>query len=235
MDHDPAVVVVDGVDHERPQGRLAISAGRRDLIHDSIQELLDADAGLARDVRRVGRVEAEAVLDFLRDFVRHGRRKVDLVQDGDDLEVTLDGEVAVGDGLGLDTLGRVHEQDRALAGGQAARDLVVEVDVAGGVDEVQLILDAVLGPRERDADGLDRDPALALEVHSVEVLVAGFALADDAGDLEHSIGQGRLAVVDVRDDREVANAGLVHMGGLSYRSSRRRGLSAFSAAPRWLS
>ena len=66
-----------------------------------------------------------------------GRGEVDLVERGDDREVVLEREVAVGEGLGLDALRGVDEQDRALAGGEAARHLVPEVDVAGGVDEVE--------------------------------------------------------------------------------------------------
>ena len=77
--------------------------------------------------------------------------------------------VGVGDGLRLDALGGVDDQQRALAGGQRARDLVGEVDVAGRVDQVQVVGLAV-GRRVLDAHGLrlDRDPALPLEVHRVE-------------------------------------------------------------------
>jgi hypothetical protein len=51
----------------------------------------------------------------------------------------VDGEVGVGEGLRLDALRGVDDQQRALAGGERARDLVAEVDVAGGVDEVELV------------------------------------------------------------------------------------------------
>ena len=60
-----------------------------------------------------------------------------LLRTGDDLEVVLEGLVAVGQGLGLDALGGVDQQDRALAGGQRPAHLVAEVDVAGRVDEVE--------------------------------------------------------------------------------------------------
>ena len=60
---------------------------------------------LSRSRRRSGRV---------------GGRQVDLVERGDDLEVVLEGQVAVGQGLGLDALGRVDEEDHALARGEAA-------------------------------------------------------------------------------------------------------------------
>jgi hypothetical protein len=58
----------------------------------------------------------------------------------------------------------------------------------------------------RTACALDGDAALALDVHPVEVLRAHVdAFVDDAGDLQHAVGERRLAVVDVRDDAEVAD------------------------------
>ena len=89
------------------------------------------------------------------------------------------------------------------------RHLVAEVDVARRVDQVE---DVAL-PVDPDVLRLDRDAALALEVHRVEVLRAHVARVDRAGQLEDAVGEGRLAVVDVGDDREVADASEVH--GLS--------------------
>jgi hypothetical protein len=76
---------------------------------------------------------------------------------------------------------------------------------------VQLVGLPVAGLVE-DADrlGLDRDAALALELHRVEDLGPHGPGVDRARHLEDAVGQGRLAVVDVRDDREVADAVLVH-------------------------
>ena len=51
---------------------------------------------------------------------------------------------------------------------------------------------------------LDRDPALAFQVHRIEQLILLLALMDRAGALEQSIRQRRLAVIDVRDDAEIA-------------------------------
>ena len=149
----------------------------------------------------------------LRDRLRLGAGEVDLVDDGDDGEVGLDGEVEVGEGLRLDALRGVDDEDGALAGGEAARDLVAEVDVAGGVDQVQLVLDAVVGGVAH-ADGLrlDGDALLALEVHLIEDLLGHVALGDRAGELEEAVGEGGFAVVDVGDDAEVADAALIHGG-----------------------
>ena len=52
---------------------------------------------------------------------------------------------------------------------------------------------------------LDGDAALALEVELVEHLVLHVAQCDGAGCLEQSVRERRLAVIDVRDDAEVAD------------------------------
>ena len=57
-----------------------------------------------------------------------------------------------------------------------------------------------------DVLGLDGDAPLALDVHRVEVLLAHVAGVDRAGQLEDAVRQGRLAVVDVGHDAEVADA-----------------------------
>ena len=58
--------------------------------------------------------------------------------------------------------------------------------------------------------GLDGDAALALQVHGVEHLLHHFALGEGAGDLEQPVGQRGLAVVDVRNDREIADEFAIH-------------------------
>jgi hypothetical protein len=78
--------------------------------------------------------------------------------------------------------------------------------VPGRVDQVEL----VALPEDAHCLRLDRDPALALELHRVEQLVAHVAARHRLRDLEDAVGQRRLPVVDVGDDREVADAVLVH-------------------------
>ena len=68
-------------------------------------------------------------------------------------------------------------------------------------------------PGHPDGLALDGDAALALDVHPVEVLRAGAALVDDPGQLQHPVGQRRLAVVDVGDDAEVADQPRIGVSG----------------------
>ena len=186
--------------------RVGIALGGCDPLHDRVEHLVDVDARLGGDADDVGRVAAEQLRHLERRSVRVGRGKVDLVDDGDDLELVLDREVGVRERLRLDPLRRVDDEHGPLARLQRARDLVGEVDVPGRVDQVQLI--ALPGDAHRL--GLDRDPALALEIHRIEQLLAHVAVGDRVRELENAIGQGRFPVVDVGDDGEVADPALVH-------------------------
>ena len=77
--------------------------------------------------------------------------------------------------------------------------------MAGRVDQVEMVGPTVGAPiRDPHRLCLDRDASLALQLHRVEHLRHVRARIDSAGQLEDAIGEGRLAVVDVGDDREVA-------------------------------
>ena len=55
------------------------------------------------------------------------------------------------------------------------------------------------------ADRCERDAALALQVHRVEHLFGHFPLGQTAAALDKPIGQRRFTVVDVGDDRKIAD------------------------------
>ena len=188
--HGADVGVEPGVEDQR-LGRLArVPARRRNPIDDRLEHRLDALPRLGRHRQHVGGVEPDHVLDLLRDAHGIRRRQIDLVHDRDQLEVRVDREIGVGERLGLDALGGVDDQERAFAGGERPRDLVGEIDVAGGVDQVQDVVLAVGGAEVHARGlGLDRDPALALEIHVVEELILPLAIGERVGRLEQSIGE----------------------------------------------
>jgi hypothetical protein len=103
--------------------------------------------------------------------------------------------------------------------------------VAGGVHQVELIGLAVL-VLIVEAHGLrlDGDAALALDLHGIEDLVLHLAVGDVAAQLDQPVGQRRLAVVDVRDDGEIADQRRVGHGRLD----NTRTLAAKGLAPRML-
>ncbi len=198
---DPPVLVVEGVEDERSERVVGIADRSRDTGDYRVEKLWYALAGLGRDPEYVLCGEAEHLLDLPRVAVRVSRRQIDLVEGGDDLEIVLDGEVAIGEGLGLDALRRVDEQHHALASGERPAHLVAEVDVAGRVDQVE----HVALPSDADVLSLDGDSPLPLDVHRVEVLLADVTGVDGSGHLEDAVRQRRFPVVDVADDGEVAD------------------------------
>src|SRR5262249_33955842 len=90
---------------------------------------------------------------------------------------------------------------------------VGEVDVAGGVDQVQLVALAAVLVVDGDGGHLDGDAPLALEGHVVEDLTAALARRDGPGLEEELVRGGALAVGDVGEGGEVADPLRVGHGG----------------------
>ena len=188
---DAFVGVVLGVEDERAERLLGLAFGGRDALDDGIEQLGDALPGLGGDVEDFVAREADHVDQLGGDRFGPGDIEVDLVDDGDQGEVLLHGEVDVGQRLGLDALDGVDDEERALGGGQAAGDLVGEVHVAGRVDQVEAVVAGGVGAvLHAHRASLDRDALLALQVHGVEELVGHVARVDGGGGLNEAVGEG---------------------------------------------
>ena len=143
----------------------------------------------------------EEVVDLVEDLARAGVLTIDLVDDHHRHQPRLHRLAQDEAGLGQRSLAGVDQQQDAVDQLHGALDLAAEVDVARGVDDVDAGA-AVLDGRVLGHDG---DAALALEVDRVHhpfhhVLVG----AEDAALPEQGVDQRGLAVVDVGDDRDVA-------------------------------
>ena len=108
-------------------------------------------------------------------------------------------------GLRFYSLCRIHHQQRALARSEAARNFIREIDMPGCIEQVQSIRFAALGRVvHRHRMRFDRNPALPFQIHRIKELILLFSLLDRAGALKQPVRQGRFAVIDMRDDAEVA-------------------------------
>ncbi|CAN3974124.1 Tyrosine recombinase XerD, partial [Dysosmobacter welbionis] len=145
VDDDAPIRVILTVEDQRLQRRIRVPLGGRHVLYDILQHRLDVGAHLSGDFRRVHGRQADDVLHLLLGLGGVRRRQVDLVEHRQNLQVVLHGQICVGQSLGLHALGGVHHQHGALAGGQRAGHLVVEVHVARGVDQIQFIVLPVLG------------------------------------------------------------------------------------------
>ena len=176
----------------------------------------------------VGGVEVgEQIEDLVQHRVVALVGPVDLVDDDDRAQALLE---RLGDdelGLRQRSLGGVHQHDGAVDHVEDALHLAAEVGVAGRVDDV----DARVVPEDRRALGQDGDAALALQVVAVHGLGLHLLVeAEGAGLLEQRVDQRGLAVIDVRDDRDVAKFHLSPLG-IEALLHRGNGASRCCAAP----
>ena len=140
-------------------------------MNDRFQHFCDALAGLGAYRDGVGRVQSNGFLDCFLGAENIGRRKIDFVDDGNDLKAVVDSQVGVGKRLSFNPLAGVDHQQRALAGRQRARDLVAEIDMAGCIDQVELVSVPIVGlVHHAHGVSLDGDPTLPFEIHIVQDL-----------------------------------------------------------------
>ena len=114
------------------------------------------------------------------------------------------------------TVHRIDEQEYAVDHGQDPFDLAAEVGVSRRIHDI----DAPAFPADRRILGQDRDAALAFQIIRVHYpLRHDRPFTQGVGLLQQSIDQRGFAVIDVRDDRNVANV----VGGKHGRSDRKSG------------
>ena len=211
---DASVRIEVRVEDERAQWGIGVTARSGDVIDDGFKQIVNSDARLRRTEHGVIGRDGQTVFDLLFNALGLGCRKVDFVDEGNDLKVRVHRHHRVGDRLRFDALRCIDDENGALACGKAAGNLIGEIDMPRGVDEVQDIRHTIIG-RVFDADRLAfyGNAALPLDIHGVEYLVLHVARGNRAGLLEDAVGQRRLAVVDVRDDRKIAYQALVMLYG----------------------
>ena len=141
-----------------------------------------------------------------------GAVAVDLIDDHHDAQAARDGVREHEARLGHGALGRVDQQQRAVGHLEHPLHLAAKVGVTWSVDDVDL--DALVA--DGDVLGQNSDAALALLIVGVkDALLHLLVLAEGTRCLEHLVYQRGLAMVDVRDDGDVANGFLEHDGCLS--------------------
>ena len=112
---DAAVRVVFRVEDQRLEGSIRLSARRWNARHHSLEHLGDSDPLTRTGQQRIARIETHHLGDLAPHQIRVCRREIDLVDDRHDLEVVLDRLMGVRERLCLHALGRVDEEECALA------------------------------------------------------------------------------------------------------------------------
>ena len=128
-------------------GPLRIGQRRWNAGDDGFQHFLNADSLLGGRQNDFLALAADQVADCFGDFLRLGVRQVDLVDDRNDFQVVVQRLVEIRQRLRFDSLRGIDDQQRALTSGNRAGDFVGEIDMSGGVDQIE---DVVLSCRRRD-------------------------------------------------------------------------------------
>ena len=226
---DEIVIVNAGNQHLQRLVRLALR--RLHIFQDGVKQGLEVRAGGrigpviagravtagAEDHRAVqllvGSTQVHQQLqNLVDDFRNAGVGAVDLVDRDDERQVLLQSLLQNKAGLGHAALGCIDQQQNAVDHLQNALDLAAEVRVARGVDDVDLnavvLAGAVLGK--------DRDAALAFDIAGVHDALGDLLVrTESTGLLQHLVDQRRFAVVNVRNDCNVAEIFLNHIRSLS--------------------
>jgi len=172
-------------------------------------QIVGAFEGLARALRPAHRrdVERQGRGDLVEQLDRVLGLAVHLVDEGDDRHVAQAADLEQLAGCAPRCPGGVDHHHRRIDGGQRAVGVLAEILVARRVEQVEHRA-AVVEMHHRRRD---RDAALLLDLHPVRARPPGLAARldrardmDGATEQQQLFGQGRLAGIGVRDDRERA-------------------------------
>ena len=204
--------------HLQLQRTVGVHVRRRAVLDDGLEQRRHVAAAVRRVVRRealdrrgvdhrevelrLGGAEAvEQVEGLVEHPVRARLVAVDLVDHHDRPQAVREGLLRDEARLRHRAVHRVHQQQHRVHHRQHALDLAAEVGVPGRVDDV----DAVAVPEDGGVLGEDGDAALALQrVRVHHALGRDLAGVERAGLPEQLVDQRGLAVVDMGDDRNVA-------------------------------
>ena len=241
-DHDSAeeIAVVEGGDLKL-QGLLGVANRGRNVAKDGIEErthvvALGCHVGLGvathATTKEVGKVALivvgtqlqEQIQNLVDGLLRINAGAVDLVDENDRTQALLERLLQHETGLGHRPLVGVHDQQTAVDHAEHALHFATEVSVTRGVNDV----DPDPFEVHRSVLGEDRDTPLTLQIVGVHHAGGdGLVVAEDARLGQQGIHQGGFAVVDVGNDRDIADrcSGMLAAHGWGSREEVRDGLA----------
>ena len=218
-EHAAQIGIVFEGGRQHGEGRARVAGRRRHVADDQVEErrhvaaLLGVEirhrpAFLARSEKRrevellvAGAERGKQVKHQVMDNMRPRVRPVDLVDDDDRPEAQRERLRRHELGLRHRALGRVDQNHDPVHHAEDPFHLAAEIGVARRIDDVE----AHTLPGDRRAFRKDGDAALTLQLVGIERALGDLLVrAEGAALAEQLVDQGGLAVVDMGDDRQVA-------------------------------
>ena len=145
-----------------------------------MNQFINALAGLCANQNRVFSWEAQDLFNFFRNSNGISRREIDFVDNRNDFQSSIDGGVCVGNGLRLNALRSVNNQNRAFTRLHGALHFIVKVHMPWRIDEVQHEFFIFVFMKYRDCRRFDRNAAFAFEIHVIEHLIVELTFGNRA-------------------------------------------------------
>src|SRR6202041_3547697 len=98
----------------------------RNVTNKPIEQLVDPLSGLSRDFEYRLRLTTKEADYLSSGALNIGGRQINLIEHRDNRKIGSQRQVDIGQRLGLDSLGSIHNQNRALTGRQAPGYLIAE-------------------------------------------------------------------------------------------------------------
>ena len=186
------------VKNKSAQRLICLSGWCRNTLHNGIKNFLNAFTGFGRSQNCLGGVKANNILNLLLNSVRIRTWQINLVNNRNYFQIMLQGHINIGQGLGLNTLGSIHNQQGTLTGRQRTGHLIGEIHMARCINKIKAvhfpILTLVVNAYSL---GLDGNATLPFQIHIVQHLIFHFTLGKGAGIFNKTVGNSRLAVVNM--------------------------------------
>ena len=168
--NDATEGVKNGVEDKTLKGSLGITHGMRDALNYGLEDLWYASTRLARCAKNLATVAAQKLHNLVLDLLGVGTGHINLVENGNDDQIVLNGLIEVRNGLSLNALRSIDNEQSSLACGNGTRDLVGEVHVTWGVDEIEDVFLPIGNVIHLNGVALDGNATFAFQIHIVQNL-----------------------------------------------------------------
>ena len=196
-----AIFIEIRIKNERFERSFWITRRRRDEVDNGFEQVVNAFSCFSGYEHRIICSNSKLIFYFLLNFRRMCRREINFVDSTHDIEICVHRKICVRNRLSFDSLRGVHDEDRAFARGKRARNFVGKIDMARRIDEIKFVGLTIIGlVTHANRIGLNRDAALALDIHAVEHLLRHIALRNGMRELQDAIRNGRFTMIYVRND-----------------------------------
>ena len=205
INNNALVAVIITVKDKCLQGCIGVALRCRNILYNLLHYRLNIYTHFCRNKGCVIGRNTYNVLDFILYHIRLCWRKVNLVDYRHNLQILFNCKIGVCKSLSLNALWCVNDKDCTFAGIKWAGNLIVEVHVTGGVNEIEGIGVSVLCLIIKTySTCFYCNSTFTLKLHIIKELLLHITLCYRLCLLQNTVGKSRFAVVYMCNYTEIA-------------------------------